>query len=67
MLGILGGGIISILLVILFIFLFPLMALISILMNNFHGNDKLMWIVIVLLLPFLGAFLYFVIGRNKRI
>ena len=67
MLGILGGGIISILLVILFIILFPLMALISILMNNFHGNDKLMWIVIVLLLPFLGAFLYFILGRNKRI
>ncbi len=66
MLGFLGGGLISILLIILFIFLFPLMALISILMNDFQGNDKLMWILIVLLLPFLGAFLYFLIGRNRR-
>jgi len=61
-----GGGIIISLLVILFIFLFPLLALISALMSDFPGNDKILWVLIILLLPFLGSVLYFLIGRVKR-
>jgi hypothetical protein len=48
-------------------FLLPLIALISILRNSFEGNDKLIWVLVVLLLPVLGSILYFLIGRNKRI
>ncbi len=48
-------------------FLLPLIALISILKNSFEGNDKLIWVLVVLLLPVLGSILYFLIGRNKRI
>jgi hypothetical protein len=29
-------------------------------------GDKLIWVLIVVLLPFLGTVLWFVIGRNKR-
>jgi len=61
-----GGGIIITLLVILFIFLLPLLALISALMSDFPGNEKILWVVIILLLPFLGSVLYFLIGRNQR-
>ncbi len=61
-----GGGIIITLLVVLFIFLIPLLALISALMSNFRGNEKILWILIILLLPFLGSVLYFLIGRNQR-
>ncbi len=61
-----GGGIIITLLVILCIFLLPLLALISALMSNFRGNDKILWVVIILFLPFLGSVLYFLIGRNQR-
>lgn len=32
-----------------------------------NSNDKLIWILIVLLLPLLGTILWFAIGRNKRI
>lgn len=32
-----------------------------------NPNDKLIWALIVLLLPLLGTVLWFVIGRNKRI
>ena len=53
--------------VILFIILFPLFALISVLTNRFEGSDKLIWLLLILFLPFLGAFLYFIIGRPKRI
>jgi len=62
-----GGGIIITLLVILFIFLLPLLALISALMSDFPGNEKILWVLIILLLPFLGSVLYFLIGRNQRI
>ncbi len=62
-----GGGLIITLMVILFIFLFPLLALFSVLTNEFQGNEKLIWVVIIILLPFFGSLLYFLIGRDKRI
>lgn len=62
-----GGGLLLTLFIILFIFLLPLLALISVLMNDFRGNDKLMWVVIIIFLPFLGSLLYFLIGRDRRI
>ena len=62
-----GGGIIITLFVVLFIFLLPLLALISALMNDFPGNEKILWVLIILFLPFLGSVLYFLIGRGKRI
>ena len=62
-----GGGLLITLFVILFIFLLPLLALISALMSDFPGNEKILWVVIILLLPFLGSVLYFLIGRNQRI
>ena len=61
-----GGGIIITVLVVLFIFMLPLLALISALMNDFPGNEKIIWILIILFLPFLGSVLYFLIGRDKR-
>ena len=53
--------------IIFFVILLPLLALISVLMNDFRGNDKVMWVLIIIFLPFLGSLLYFLIGRNKRI
>lgn len=50
-----------------FIFLLPLLALISVLMNDFPGNEKVIWVLIIIFLPFLGSVLYFLIGRDKRI
>ena len=61
-----GGGIIITLMVVLFIFLIPLLALISALMSDFPGNEKILWVLIILFLPFLGSVLYFLIGRNQR-
>lgn len=47
--------------------LFPVLALISILKNDFNGNDKIIWVLVVLFLPFFGTILYFLLGRPKRI
>jgi len=65
--ALLGGGIFLTLFFILFIVLLPLLALISVLTSQFHGNDKIMWVLIIIFLPFLGSVLYFVIGRDRRI
>ena len=65
--ALLGGGIFLTLFFILFIILLPLLALISVLTSQFYGNDKIMWVLIIIFLPFLGSVLYFVIGRDRRI
>ena len=62
-----GAGILLTLFIIFFVILLPLLALISLLMNDFKGNDKIMWVLIIIFLPFLGSLLYFLIGRDKRI
>jgi len=62
-----GGGLLLTLFIIFFIILLPIFALISVLMNDFRGNDKLMWVVIIIFLPFLGSVLYFLIGRDRRV
>jgi len=36
--------------------------------SNFaNDSDKIIWILIVALVPFLGTVLWFVIGRGKRL
>lgn len=60
-----GSGILVTILVILFIFLLPLLALISALMSTLPINAKILWILLIIFLPFLGSLLYFLIGRNQ--
>ena len=42
-------------------------ALVDILKGKFRDNDKLVWIVVVVLLPLLGPILYFIIGSKQKI
>lgn len=60
--------------IIVFVMLFsvlPLLlttlALVSILKNDFQGYNKIIWILIVLFVPVLGAILYYIIGRTQKI
>lgn len=67
-LGLVGPfQIILILIVILFFALLPIVAIIDIVKHDFKNNDKLIWVLVTLLLPFLGPLLYFVIGRKSRL
>jgi len=45
----------------------PIIALIDILRNNFKGNDKIVWVLVVIFFNFFGSILYFIIGRKQRI
>lgn len=48
--------------VILFIY-----VLIDILRHEFSGYNKIIWIVVLLCLPVLGALLYLTIGRGQKL
>ncbi|MEO1051952.1 MAG: PLD nuclease N-terminal domain-containing protein [Bacteroidota bacterium] len=58
----------SFLLLIPITFILYLAALISILRNKFESaTDKLIWVIVVIFLPFLGSILYFSIGRKQTL
>jgi len=56
----------SILIIAFFIVLW-VSALVDIVKNNFKKNNKLIWIIVVVMLPILGAILYFIITRKQKI
>jgi len=49
-------------------FIIPVViALIDILKNEFEGNNKIVWVLVVVFLWLLGAILYYFIGRKQKI
>ncbi|MBX5439189.1 MAG: PLDc N-terminal domain-containing protein [Thermoflavifilum sp.] len=63
MLLFLGWGLWGLLTLILWIW-----ALVDIIKSRFESDTtKIIWIVVVILLPLLGSILYLIIGRNQRI
>jgi len=46
---------------------FWLWALIDCLKGNFSGNDKVVWLVVIIFVPFLGSILYLAFGRSGKI
>jgi len=45
----------------------PIIALIDILKNDFKGNEKLIWVLIVLFLSLIGVLLYYKFGVKQKI
>jgi hypothetical protein len=65
-LGMIGSW--QIILLVLAVGILPtLIALIDILRSDFKGNNKIVWVLVVLLINFFGAILYFLIGRQQKI
>lgn len=58
-------------LIVLGIILLPLLlwifALVDILKNEFIGSNKIVWLLVVILMPVVGAILYFLMGRQQKI
>ncbi|HLS29516.1 MAG TPA: PLD nuclease N-terminal domain-containing protein [Flavobacteriaceae bacterium] len=42
-------------------------CLIDVLRNDFQQNDKLIWALVIILLPVVGSVLYLFIGNNKKV
>lgn len=64
-----GGFIASTFLVVftLFTFMLYIYILIDILRHEFTGYNKIIWILVIIFFPVLGAILYLVFGRGQRI
>lgn len=50
----------------LLIFVLDIIAIVSILKSSVDGATKILWMLLVILLPFVGMILYFVMGPGRR-
>jgi hypothetical protein len=48
------------------VFVLDIIAIISILKSSADSGTKLLWIILVILLPFVGMILYFLMGPGRR-
>ncbi|MGO4912701.1 PLDc N-terminal domain-containing protein [Leeuwenhoekiella sp. W20_SRS_FM14] len=45
----------------------PIVALVDIVKNDFKGNNKIVWVLIVIFFNLLGSILYFTPGKKQRV
>ncbi len=68
LLGFIGPQEIIILLFIsLFLFILPIIALVDIVRSEFEGNNKIVWVLIVIFFNIIGSILYFLIGKKQKL
>jgi len=48
------------------VFILDIIAIVSILKSSADGATKILWMLLVILLPFIGMILYFAIGPGRR-
>lgn len=46
--------------------LLPVLALVEIIRSNISSESKIIWILVVLLLPFIGSILFLLLGRSQK-
>jgi len=63
----LGGIELSILIIFIGLSILWLGTLVDILKSEFEGNNKIVWLLVVILLYIIGAFLYLFIGRQQKV
>lgn len=65
MMGIMMSSFIMVFMI--FTFILYIYILIDILKHEFTGYNKIIWILVLIFFPVLGALLYLVFGRSQRI
>ncbi len=66
-LGGIGGWEILLLSSLIIPLLLWIIALVDCLKSEFSGNDKVIWVIVILFFPVVGPILYFIIGRKQKI
>jgi hypothetical protein len=61
------GGIEIIILFYISLIILWIVALVNCLKNNLDVNLKIIWVLVIIFIPFLGSILYLTIGKNQRI
>ncbi|MHB9141004.1 MAG: PLD nuclease N-terminal domain-containing protein [Paludibacter sp.] len=46
--------------------LVPVLAMVDLMKNKYHGNNKTIWILLVIFTNIIGSLLYFIIGRQQK-
>ncbi|MCG3653239.1 PLDc N-terminal domain-containing protein [Aliarcobacter butzleri] len=57
----------SLIIFVIFCFILYIFIIIDILKHEFTGYNKIIWMIVILCFPILGAILYLFIGRKQRI
>ncbi len=65
-LGIIGPAQMTIIVLAFIGIITTIFALIDILKSKFNGNDKIVWVLVVLFFNLFGAILYFTIGKKQK-
>ena len=65
-LGIIGPAQMTIIVLAFLGIITTIFALIDILKSKFNGNDKTVWVLVVLFFNLFGAILYFTIGKKQK-
>lgn len=47
--------------------LFPIIALVDVIRNEFTGNNKLIWVLVLIFFNIPGAILYYLIGTKQKL
>jgi Phospholipase_D-nuclease N-terminal len=56
------------LILILFVLLLPIIAIINLLKSTFKsGADKIVWLIVIILIPILGSLLYFLLSSSQKV
>ena len=64
--GVIGGLLgIVVCVIAIALFVFWIWMLIDCIQRDFEGNGKVIWILVIVLLSWLGALIYFFVGRGK--
>jgi len=61
-----GFGMIFWIIIIGFALILPIIALISVLSNQFPNNEKLIWVLVIIFAPLMGALIYFMTGKLRQ-
>ncbi len=62
-----GFGGFEVLLILILPLLLWFWSLVDCLKSDFKNYDKIVWILLIILLPIIGAVLYMIIGRSQKI
>ena len=49
----------------LIILVLDIIAILEVIKSQFTGGKKILWIILILLLPVIGLILYYLIGKKK--
>ena len=64
---VLAGSLLLVIIGGIILFALVVLALLDLYKGNYPITQKVVWLVIILVVPYIGAILYFLVGRNRSV